>query len=201
MADGGAWIPVINRRRQKERQSFTHTSKIAMEITFYFTNFPHMWNHLIMKDIFAKYGEVVDVFIARKRNNLGKRFGFVRFVNVDDIAEFENTLNSICIGTMKMACNVARFQRQSPKLPSSHSKPKDNLIPIPPRPTLPNQSSRSFVDILKGNIPSQSCVKHISLPQSVFSSSNSNYLVAELKNIQCLSSLYPIFSLRQVFQT
>ncbi|GJS97075.1 cytochrome P450 [Tanacetum coccineum] len=68
-----------------------------------------------MHQIFAKYGTVEDVFITRKRNMKGKRFGFSRFANVKNPVEFEKRLNSICIGTQKVRCNIARFQRGSSK--------------------------------------------------------------------------------------
>ncbi|GKB41605.1 cytochrome P450, partial [Tanacetum coccineum] len=65
-----------------------------------------------MKDVFAKYGMVEDVFIAGKRNKQGKRFGFARFKGVTDQAAFENILNTICIGVNRIRCNVAKFQRR-----------------------------------------------------------------------------------------
>nr|GEZ09729.1 cytochrome P450 [Tanacetum cinerariifolium] len=73
-------------------------------ITFYFTNFPLKWDHLIMKDIFAKYGKVEDVYIAKKWNIQGKRFGFARFLEVTNPIAFEQRLNTICIGTQKVQC-------------------------------------------------------------------------------------------------
>ncbi|PWA52455.1 cytochrome P450 [Artemisia annua] len=64
-----------------------------------------------MREVFAKYGKVVDVYIEKKRNKLGKRFGFVRFATDSNLAGFEKLLNTISIGTQKLWCNIAHFQR------------------------------------------------------------------------------------------
>ncbi|PWA67833.1 hypothetical protein CTI12_AA299060 [Artemisia annua] len=100
-----------NQQRNKETHT-THAENSTNTTTFYFTNFPSNWDHSVMKDIFAKYGLVEDVYIGRKRNTQGKRFGFARFLNVQNISTFEQKLNTICIGTQKIRCNVARHQRR-----------------------------------------------------------------------------------------
>ncbi|GKE65017.1 nucleotide-binding alpha-beta plait domain-containing protein, partial [Tanacetum coccineum] len=55
-------------------------AKISTSI--YVSNFPEVFS---AKDLFhacKKYGHVIDSFIPFKKSKDGKRFGFVRFINV-----------------------------------------------------------------------------------------------------------------------
>ncbi|GKF02752.1 nucleotide-binding alpha-beta plait domain-containing protein, partial [Tanacetum coccineum] len=58
-----------------------------------------------------QYGHVVDSFIPRKRTKEGKRFGFVRFINVFNIDRLVNNLCTIWVGQFKLHANKARFQK------------------------------------------------------------------------------------------
>ncbi|GJW59932.1 RNA-directed DNA polymerase, eukaryota [Tanacetum coccineum] len=64
-------------------------AKISKSI--YITNFPETCS---AKDLFntcKQYGHVVDVFIPSKRSKAGKRFGFVRFINVFNVERLRPT--------------------------------------------------------------------------------------------------------------
>nr|GEZ58993.1 RNA-directed DNA polymerase, eukaryota [Tanacetum cinerariifolium] len=52
------------------------------------------------------YTRILDALIK-----LGKRFGFVRFINVFDAERLVNNLRTIWIGRYKIHANIARFQR------------------------------------------------------------------------------------------
>ncbi|GKV24206.1 hypothetical protein SLEP1_g33844 [Rubroshorea leprosula] len=64
-----------------------------------------------MWKVFIKVGRVIQVFIARKRDFKGRRFGFVRFLEVKDPKAVENHLNSITIGQYTLQANLARFSK------------------------------------------------------------------------------------------
>ncbi|GKB05298.1 hypothetical protein Tco_0833493 [Tanacetum coccineum] len=55
---------------------------------------------------------VVDSFIPTKRTKDGKRFGFVRFINVFNVERLVNNLCTIWVGRSKFHANVARFKRE-----------------------------------------------------------------------------------------
>ncbi|GKA79907.1 putative RNA-directed DNA polymerase [Tanacetum coccineum] len=126
-------------------------------LTYYFTSFPSNWDHVVMKDVFLKYGTVEDVFIVGKRNKQGKRFGFTRFKGVSNLTAFEVLLNTICIDTQKITCNLARFQRRrmyrhrsygvyrSSGATNSH---KQNTQPSTAANKFAN-SNKSYVDLFK----------------------------------------------------
>ena len=88
-------------------------AKISTSI--FVNNFPESFS---AKDLFhacKQYGHVVDSFIPTKRAKDGKRFGFVRFINVFSIERLVNNLCTIWVGQMKLNANVARFNRENVK--------------------------------------------------------------------------------------
>ncbi|PWA77095.1 hypothetical protein CTI12_AA228140 [Artemisia annua] len=85
--------------------------------SFFFTNFPETRDSSPLWKMFSHYGNVVDVYIAFKRNKMGSRFGFVRFKNMGIVGEFEKRLKGILIGDSKLVINLAKF-----------SKTKDNGV-------------------------------------------------------------------------
>nr|GEV33220.1 RNA-directed DNA polymerase, eukaryota [Tanacetum cinerariifolium] len=57
------------------------------------------------------YGHVVDSFIPLKRSREGKRFGFVRFINVFNVERLVSNLCTIWVGRNKLQANMAKFSR------------------------------------------------------------------------------------------
>nr|GFA42105.1 nucleotide-binding alpha-beta plait domain-containing protein [Tanacetum cinerariifolium] len=77
----------------------------------YVTNFPDSSS---AKDLFQaciQYGHVVDSYIPSKKSKFGKRFGFVKFVNVFSKERLIKNLCTAWIGQFKLHANIARFQR------------------------------------------------------------------------------------------
>ncbi|GJT17383.1 putative RNA-directed DNA polymerase, eukaryota, reverse transcriptase zinc-binding domain protein [Tanacetum coccineum] len=84
-------------------------AKISTSV--YVTNFPES---ISAKELFNSckiYGHVVDSFIPSKRAKNGKRFGFVRFINVFNAERLVNNLCTVWIDRHKLQANIARFQR------------------------------------------------------------------------------------------
>ncbi|GJR69115.1 nucleotide-binding alpha-beta plait domain-containing protein [Tanacetum coccineum] len=85
-------------------------SKISTLI--FVTNFPDSFS---AKDLFhscKQYDHVVNSFILTKRTKDGKRFGFVRFINIFNVERLVNNLCTIWVGRSKFPANVARFKRE-----------------------------------------------------------------------------------------
>ncbi|GJY55727.1 nucleotide-binding alpha-beta plait domain-containing protein [Tanacetum coccineum] len=84
-------------------------SRISTSI--YVSNFPESF---FAKDLFhscKQYGHVVDTFIPSKRSKDGKRFGFVRFINVFNVERLVSNLSTIWVDRFKFHANIARFHR------------------------------------------------------------------------------------------
>ncbi|PWA44201.1 hypothetical protein CTI12_AA529430 [Artemisia annua] len=79
--------------------------------SIYVTNFPESFS---AKDLFhscQQYGHVVDAFIPNKWSKIGKRFGFVRFINVFNVERLVNNLCTIWNDRLKLHAKIARFHR------------------------------------------------------------------------------------------
>ncbi|XP_058746741.1 uncharacterized protein LOC131619687 [Vicia villosa] len=63
-------------------------------------------------ELFGCHGNVVEVVIPPKPNNFGKRYGFARFTNVEDVRMLAVRLDNIVIDGKKMHANVPRFERK-----------------------------------------------------------------------------------------
>nr|GEW83284.1 nucleotide-binding alpha-beta plait domain-containing protein [Tanacetum cinerariifolium] len=106
----------IGSQRSKEDEVF----KISTSV--FVTNFPDQFNAKELWNTYKKYGFVADAFIPTRRSKAGKRFGFVRFINVFDAERLVNNLCTIWIGRYKIHANIAQFQRAPMNNSSSQFK-------------------------------------------------------------------------------
>ncbi|GJW99067.1 RNA-directed DNA polymerase, eukaryota [Tanacetum coccineum] len=165
------------------------------------------------KDLFHacnKYGHVVDSFIPLKRSKEGKRFGFVKFINVSNVERLVGNLCTVWVGRYKLQANKARFGR--PPLNGRNirnSKSDDRHLggfkEPNVRPTNGNKETRnnSFASVLKSNQPnnlSSSNMIHDSSPAIALDddclSANDLSCVAigKIKDINALSNLSVILN-------
>ncbi|KAL4570415.1 hypothetical protein LXL04_026067 [Taraxacum kok-saghyz] len=97
-------------RRKKNRiEDHAHTAKTAT--SFFFQNFPENINKDSLRQIFQTYGTVVDVFIPAKIDISNRKFGFVRFIRVNNPTKFLSKLQNIWIGSYKVRISIAKYQR------------------------------------------------------------------------------------------
>ncbi|KAK8680151.1 hypothetical protein V6N13_109104 [Hibiscus sabdariffa] len=59
---------------------------------------------------FGRHGDVLDAFIARKRNRPGKRFGFVSFGKKFDAERAIERLNGCTLFGSRIRVSMARFK-------------------------------------------------------------------------------------------
>ncbi|GJX34589.1 nucleotide-binding alpha-beta plait domain-containing protein [Tanacetum coccineum] len=93
------------------RHRLSYFDRVMKEkaFSFFFTNFLDSWDSGALWKMFSRYGNVVDVYIAFKRTKKGTRFGFVRFVNIRDVATFERRIKTILIGNVPLVINKDKF--------------------------------------------------------------------------------------------
>nr|GEY12593.1 nucleotide-binding alpha-beta plait domain-containing protein [Tanacetum cinerariifolium] len=92
--------------------------------SIFVTNFPESFT---AKDLFHSckvYSHVVDSFIPLKRSREGKRFGFVRFINVFNVERLVSNLCTIWVGRIKLHANIARFNKAPANGNPKSGKPK-----------------------------------------------------------------------------
>ena len=61
--------------------------------SFFFTNIPQGVGEKDMVKVFQKWASVKDVFISRRLNKWGRKFGFVSFFGVKDEGRLERELD------------------------------------------------------------------------------------------------------------
>ncbi|KAJ9547609.1 hypothetical protein OSB04_020152 [Centaurea solstitialis] len=124
--------------------------------TFFFTNFSEEELERSLWQVFKKQGQLVDLYLARKRNGRGRRFGFVRFVKVSEWRNLEIKLNEIWLRNFKLRVNLARYGRKSLKSRDSSQGGKKFGGPSHLRGTAPTKlaggssSLRTFAEVVKG---------------------------------------------------
>jgi hypothetical protein len=78
---------------------------------FYFTNFPEQISHFYLKKAFEVCGILEKVYVAKKRNVHGQKYGFVRFSNVKNVSKLLIAINDIHFGQFRIWARVARFDK------------------------------------------------------------------------------------------
>ncbi|XP_058732902.1 uncharacterized protein LOC131604483 [Vicia villosa] len=80
-------------------------------ISFYVSEFPDYTSAKDLFELFGCVGKAVEVSISPRRNNRGKRFGFARFVDIEDGRLFAVKLDNIMIVGRKIHVNLPSFHR------------------------------------------------------------------------------------------
>lgn len=77
------------------RMPVPHNNRLEGVTSFFFSYFRDDYGRDELRSVFSRYGNVLEVFIPQRKDNLGNRFGFVRFLNVRNVNELKTTLNWI----------------------------------------------------------------------------------------------------------
>jgi len=97
-----------HRRKTEEHRNFFSVNNYS---TFFFSNFPGGFGEYDMLKIFQKWARVKEVFISKRLNRWGRRFGFVRLFDVENVFCLEKQLDQIYIGNMKLYVNIPKYRR------------------------------------------------------------------------------------------
>ncbi|KAJ0809398.1 putative RNA recognition motif domain, nucleotide-binding alpha-beta plait domain superfamily [Helianthus annuus] len=113
---GGNWNTVVNKKKSRSEgvngKSMERSSK-GVVTKFFISNLPRGCNPWDLADFVKVFGEVSGVYIARKLDKEGRRFGFVSFSNVAEVKDMERALNGIKMGDCKLVANLARFAKEN----------------------------------------------------------------------------------------
>ncbi|GLT45722.1 hypothetical protein SLA2020_195340 [Shorea laevis] len=97
--------------------------------------------------LFLKYGRVYSIYNPNKRNREGKRFGFVRYLDVKDEKTLEKRLDQIWVENQKMKVNIPRFKQEFSERKRVVASKEKEYYSIRDQPM---QSSRSYAEVLTG---------------------------------------------------
>ncbi|KAK8546838.1 hypothetical protein V6N13_093880 [Hibiscus sabdariffa] len=91
------------------------SSSYAEAFSLYVENILKAMHWKGLGHVFARYGDVVDVFIARKLSRIGKLFGFVRFEKQEDANKAIERLNGFVLYGAKLSVSMAKYTGGRPK--------------------------------------------------------------------------------------
>ncbi|GJW00685.1 RNA-directed DNA polymerase, eukaryota, reverse transcriptase zinc-binding domain protein [Tanacetum coccineum] len=164
--------------------------------SIFVTNFPDSFTAKELFHACKQYGHVVDSFIPMKRSKEGKRFGFVRFINVFNVDRLVSNLCTIWVDRSKFHANIARFHR--PPLNSNKATEKKNVESHRGGYHVPRKDGgdmgKSFVNVVKSNTRSGS-VECDSTPaivldeECLYSKDLTNSLLGRVKEFASLTNL------------
>ncbi|PWA67185.1 RNA-directed DNA polymerase, eukaryota [Artemisia annua] len=93
-----------------ERRPKIILEHIQSRITkFFITNLPDRCSGNDLAQFVREYGQIFDLYIARKRDKRGNRFGFISILDVKDNDDLLKSLRKIRMGDFHLWFNVARF--------------------------------------------------------------------------------------------
>ncbi|XP_058775601.1 uncharacterized protein LOC131649870 [Vicia villosa] len=120
--------------------------------SIYFSEVPDRVKAREIFGLFGCIGEIVEVVIPPKRNKLGKRFGFARFKDVEDVRRLAVKLDNVFIDGTKIHANPPRFERNNNgEVDLGREKGKDNVQAHLQRRNIRGENSfvdaRSFADV------------------------------------------------------
>ncbi|KAF5767451.1 putative RNA-binding domain superfamily [Helianthus annuus] len=92
---------------------------------FYVANLPVRCSGSDLAGVVRVHAEIYDIYIARKRDKMGNRFGFVSLLDVKNMGKMEKTPSNIRMGDYKLSFNVARFTLEDGEINNRQTrKPK-----------------------------------------------------------------------------
>ncbi|CAI9283159.1 unnamed protein product [Lactuca saligna] len=122
----GTWTDV-RRRKPPAIQAITN---------FFVAGFPDGTSKGELRQTFARYGQVVDVYIGGRKDYRKKNYSFVRFHEGRELNNLEKNLQGIICRGQQLEVNLAKHQRKTkgPKIPTFHREaaPEINLRYVPP---------------------------------------------------------------------
>ncbi|KAL4585151.1 hypothetical protein LXL04_009766 [Taraxacum kok-saghyz] len=153
---GPSWaVRMKTAAERKELSPFKDDSIGGKATSFFFTNFPEKWSESTLWLKFKEFGRIVDVFVARKTNSRGRKFGFVRFIGIKEVKEMEEKLNKVQWENFRLKANVARYGRKStiPSQPPPKSVTVKSVIVNAPSSDAGGNGAPSYAEAVRNVTP------------------------------------------------
>ncbi|KAJ0534295.1 putative RNA recognition motif domain, nucleotide-binding alpha-beta plait domain superfamily [Helianthus annuus] len=112
----GPWLDP-HHLRKKDKGHLVHSDGRDNITKFFVSNLPDKCSSKEIVEFFGVFGAVVGVYVARKRDKNGSRFGFVSFSGVNDCSDLEGRMKGLKMGSFKLSVNVARFATENKSFP------------------------------------------------------------------------------------
>ncbi|KAL4590769.1 hypothetical protein LXL04_003712 [Taraxacum kok-saghyz] len=116
-ADGGGWRIVTRRKNLR------NGGDNMKETSIFIANIPEDCTTVILWKIFKSFGRMVDAYIPYRKNKGGKKFGFLKFIHVNDSRTLVDNINATKIDGMRIEANVSLYpKRRQPNMQNAQSR-------------------------------------------------------------------------------
>ncbi|KAL4587743.1 hypothetical protein LXL04_000617 [Taraxacum kok-saghyz] len=189
------WREVRRKNHPKATPQATIPHRDEPNVTsFYVSNLPGGARKGDLWGACAKFGNLVDMYIAGRRDASGSFFGFIRYRGETDVASIEERLNGIVCRGRKLVANCARHPRKHspPKTKPSVAQVRHSF-----RPQAAATDSRSFADVIGCRAPTheaQPPLKISAIPEVVNWAAN-GMLIGVAKSFDMLCNFPSLLSL------
>ncbi|KAJ0693567.1 putative RNA recognition motif domain, nucleotide-binding alpha-beta plait domain superfamily [Helianthus annuus] len=82
-------------------------------VKFFVSNIPKGCRPWDLANVCRAFGDISGAFIAKKKDKMGRTFGFVSFKGVLDAVELEGRMNNFKLGGNTLVVNVAKFAKEN----------------------------------------------------------------------------------------
>lgn len=79
--------------------------------SIFISNLPEGIKDIVLLKNFAVFGDLLSVYVAKKRDKFNNLFGFLRFANVSNVNELVARMSNVCIDGAKIGVNLAKYDR------------------------------------------------------------------------------------------
>ncbi|PWA45457.1 nucleotide-binding alpha-beta plait domain-containing protein [Artemisia annua] len=187
-----------------------HRKPIPVEIQrritkLFVANLPDRCSGVDLAGVLREHGTIFDIYIAKKRDKGGRRFGFVSFLDVKDTDEMLKKLYNIKLGSFKLEINIARFVLEDGEIKDdNYHKLKVDKVHIPPSHKNGSSNIRfvkkgafSFKEALTGQREEEDVQNKTVIledQQSVFEDFHDRSLVIKLSSFEVLRNIRRILN-------
>ncbi|PWA45888.1 hypothetical protein CTI12_AA511170 [Artemisia annua] len=170
-----------------------------ISISIYVTNFPESFSAKELFHVCKQYGHVIDSFIPVKKSKVGKKFGFVRFINVFDVDRLVANLCTIWIGKFHLFANKVRFERpHKSNVSATNNSGAASITEKPFNSQQTNKGVGSYANIVNGISTGMQAPVISSSPALVLDDSClidrdlSNHVLGKVKEFSSIPNLHTI---------
>lgn len=128
----------LPRRRRRPQPNVQPNQYVENEriTSFFVTNLPYWCSLEDLWRTFKPFGNMVDAFLTKRKDKLGRYFAFVRFEDILDGTDMAKQLSQVILGRNRAVVNVAKFGKNARKPVHTRVPPQSFYHPphLPPPP-------------------------------------------------------------------
>ncbi|KAJ0808769.1 putative RNA recognition motif domain, nucleotide-binding alpha-beta plait domain superfamily [Helianthus annuus] len=115
-----SWNKVLNKQEyRKEKQFRNREERLHNATSFFISNLPDTCDQDVLWQAFDHLNNLENVFVPKKKDRAGNRFGFIKLSNISDPSWWIDILKKVRIGGAVIGVNLAKFNRDGSKAVSS----------------------------------------------------------------------------------